>query len=99
MPEHLISLCRTMGAPSYVEQEPYMNLNALRPSNAIQEPIADENFDRSTLQNVNIMGEWPAVQDSLLDSSQMAAVRRILSKKVAVVQGPPGTGMQVFYFD
>ena len=97
MAELLVDLSRTMGPPSYVEQERYMNLSALLPSKTYRGPDDAEDFDGATLQNVDIMGRWPVAEGSQLDSSQMAAVRRILSKKVAIVQGPPGTGMKILY--
>lgn len=41
-------------------------------------------------------GQWPDDPTSDLDASQVAALRRILRKELAVVQGPPGTGMSPF---
>jgi helicase required for RNAi-mediated heterochromatin assembly 1 len=51
--------------------------------------------DADVLQDVNILGQWPTLTGSQLDASQIAAVRRILGKKVAVIQGPPGTGTSI----
>lgn len=42
--------------------------------------------------NMNILEEWPADLSSDLDASQMGALKRILTKRLAIVQGPPGTG-------
>ena len=42
--------------------------------------------------NVNVLEKWPAELPSALDTSQMDALRRILTKRLAIVQGPPGTG-------
>ena len=44
------------------------------------------------VHNVNILEDWPAGLSSALDTSQMDALRRILTKRLAIVQGPPGTG-------
>ena len=41
---------------------------------------------------MNVLEEWPAGLPSALDISQMDALRRILTKRLAIVQGPPGTG-------
>ena len=41
---------------------------------------------------MNVLEEWPAGLSSALDTSQMDALRRILTKRLAIVQGPPGTG-------
>lgn len=57
-----------------------MNLSSLFPA------AGDE------VLNVNILEEWPAGLSSALDTSQMDALRRILTKRLAIVQGPPGTG-------
>jgi helicase required for RNAi-mediated heterochromatin assembly 1 len=45
-----------------------------------------------SLDNVDILGQWPKVSGTKLDESQLTALRRIMTKKLAVVQGPPGTG-------
>lgn len=42
--------------------------------------------------NVDILSDWPNDLPSELDQSQMDALRRILSKRMAIVQGPAGTG-------
>ena len=41
---------------------------------------------------MNVLEDWPAELPSALDTSQMDALRRILTKRLAIVQGPPGTG-------
>ena len=43
------------------------------------------------VDNVDILTEWPN-SPCPLDESQTDALRRILTKKLALVQGPPGTG-------
>lgn len=91
MAEHLIELRRTVGSPADVEEQPRMNLSALLPSEAY-EILTTGDVDADVLQDVDILGQWPALEGSQLDASQIAAVRRILCKKVAIIQGPPGTG-------
>jgi helicase required for RNAi-mediated heterochromatin assembly 1 len=44
------------------------------------------------LSNVDILKNWPTIPGTQLDDSQMTALRRIITKKLAIVQGPPGTG-------
>lgn len=42
--------------------------------------------------NVNIINSWPQENPPVLDASQFEALRRILTKQLAIIQGPPGTG-------
>ncbi|KFY13596.1 hypothetical protein V492_03158 [Pseudogymnoascus sp. VKM F-4246] len=92
MEEYLIELRRTVGPPADVQEQPRMNLSALLSTESAHDRLASGNFDANVLQDVDILGQWPTVNDCQLDTSQMAAVRRILCKKVAIIQGPPGTG-------
>ena len=43
---------------------------------------------------VHVLGEWPSAGagGSVLDDSQVEAVRTALSRELALIQGPPGTG-------
>lgn len=84
-----------MGAPEDVEKQPCMNLSALLPCEPDRETLTTGDSDANVLQDVDILGQWPTLEGSQLDASQMAAVRRILCKKVAIIQGPPGTGTQI----
>jgi helicase required for RNAi-mediated heterochromatin assembly 1 len=84
-----------VGPPGDVQEQPRMNLSALLPSEATREILTPGYCDTDVLQDVDILGPWPALEGSQLDASQMAAVRRILCKKVAIIQGPPGTGTQI----
>ncbi|KAK7498029.1 hypothetical protein BaRGS_00010617, partial [Batillaria attramentaria] len=36
--------------------------------------------------------EWPPLEETGLDSSQLEAVQTALTKELAIIQGPPGTG-------
>ena len=40
--------------------------------------------------SIRVLGKWP--ESSVLDDSQLDALRQILTKRLAIVQGPPGTG-------
>jgi helicase required for RNAi-mediated heterochromatin assembly 1 len=48
--------------------------------------------ESGNFQNVNILQDWLSSNSHGLDSSQSRALRRILTKRLAIVQGPPGTG-------
>ena len=92
MEEHLVNLETEVGIPNYRSESPIMNLNAL------------VHGDQSPLDSVNILQQWPPFQEiggslkdstrivTELDTSQIDALRRILTKRLAIVQGPPGTG-------
>jgi len=45
-----------------------------------------------SLQNVDILQDFPNIPESGMDPSQLLAFRNMMNKKVAIVQGPPGTG-------
>lgn len=42
--------------------------------------------------NVDLINDWPRDNPPVLDASQFEALRRILTKQLAIIQGPPGTG-------
>lgn len=67
--------------PKYVADSPKLDLTSVLRNNKHQ-----------TYENVDVLKSWPAQPPSDLDASQLAALRRILTKQLAIVQGPPGTG-------
>ena len=69
-------------APEYVLAAPKQNLSA----------VFENGPTPHTYHGVDVLQDWPTGAKSSLDSSQLAALRRILSKRLAIVQGPPGTG-------
>ena len=79
MAEHIVALDNNIRAPKYVEEHPLKDVSA-----ALQD-------DNRTF-GVNVLDEWPELPDSNLDRSQLTALRRILTKRLAIIQGPPGTG-------
>jgi helicase required for RNAi-mediated heterochromatin assembly 1 len=79
--EHLVQVQPNVSAPAYVEESPSMNMTS----------VFNDNKNES-YENVNTLAAWPEQPQSDLDQSQTAALRRILTKKMAIVQGPPGTG-------
>ncbi|KAK0863231.1 hypothetical protein LTR87_016287, partial [Friedmanniomyces endolithicus] len=79
--EHLVSAQPTIAAPTYVVEKPKRDLSSVMRTN-----------EHATTENVDILNRWPAKPSSDMDASQLAALRRILTKRLAVIQGPPGTG-------
>lgn len=78
--EHLVNAEPEIKPPLYLEQQPFKDLSLLYTSNAEDQ------------RNVDIINSWPVCNPSTLDASQFEALRRILTKRLAIVQGPPGTG-------
>jgi helicase required for RNAi-mediated heterochromatin assembly 1 len=79
--EHLVNVKKEVEPPAYIYNNPYVDLSSL---------VSME--EASNFQNVNVLEEWPANDSTSLDSSQSKALKRMLTRKVAIVQGPPGTG-------
>jgi hypothetical protein len=52
--------------------------------------------DASSFENVNILEDWPDMTTTGLDKSQSTALKRVLTKRLAIIQGPPGTGKRGF---
>jgi helicase required for RNAi-mediated heterochromatin assembly 1 len=94
--DHLVHLHKAIDAPNFVERQPLANLNSLKPDKKTEDTKFDiDQFlieEDDSLDNVDILGQWPIVSGTKLDESQLTALRRIMTKKLAVVQGPPGTG-------
>ena len=72
---HIVHLDEDVGPPQYVEQQPIMDMTPL---------LSGSSVDRVS---INLLEDWPE-QDvtSPLDDSQLAALNRILSKRLAIVQ-------------
>lgn len=80
--EHLCFLDKDVGPPKYVENHPRMSLISIFPDNP----------DKESIEEVDILNEWPDNAQTSMDKSQMDALRSILTKRLAIIQGPPGTG-------
>jgi len=77
--EHIVDLTTTVQAPEYVTDDSWKDLSpALTNQN--------QHF------GIDVLEDWPVFPEPNLDESQLAALRRILTKRLAVIQGPPGTG-------
>lgn len=79
--EHLVGVKKDVDPPEYIKNNPYIDLSTLL---RVEEA--------SNFQNINVLQEWPPTGQTSLDSSQSQALKRMLTRRVAIVQGPPGTG-------
>ena len=79
MAEHIVNLEADVSAPGYIAEQPRLDVSAI-----MSDP--DKYID------INVLDQWPEISGSNLDESQLSALRRIITKRVAIVQGPPGTG-------
>jgi helicase required for RNAi-mediated heterochromatin assembly 1 len=79
--EYLVDVKKEVEPPAYIHNNPYVDLSSL---------VSME--DASGFENVNVLEEWPPNDATPLDVSQSRALKRMLTKKVAIIQGPPGTG-------
>ncbi|KAI5361869.1 Putative P-loop containing nucleoside triphosphate hydrolase, DNA2/NAM7 helicase, helicase [Septoria linicola] len=79
--EHILFAEPEIAPPKYIADQPYVNLSSVMAASSNQ-----------TFENVDVLSSWPDQPRSGLDASQLAALRRILTKRLAIVQGPPGTG-------
>ncbi|KAI4109436.1 MAG: hypothetical protein L6R37_000593 [Teloschistes peruensis] len=78
---YIVGVERDIRPPWYLQEQPMRDLSILFPGTGRK------------YAHVDILdGQWPDDPTSDLDASQVAALRRILRKELAVVQGPPGTG-------
>ena len=80
MKEHLVDVQTNVSPPERIQQQPLQDISCFT------------TIDKENYVNVNVMDGWPEHVESDLDESQLAALRRILTKRLAIVQGPPGTG-------
>lgn len=58
--------------------------------------VADPEYKSSMKPFHSLVPEaWPKMEELLLDESQMRAFQLALTKELAIIQGPPGTGMKL----
>ncbi|OCK85603.1 P-loop containing nucleoside triphosphate hydrolase protein [Lepidopterella palustris CBS 459.81] len=79
--EHLVGVKHEVEPPLYVKNKPHTDLSSI---------VALE--EAESFENVNILEEWPETTTTGLDTSQSFALKRILTKQLAIIHGPPGTG-------
>ena len=73
---HIVDLKEHVGPPQYIHQQPIKDLRPLFPE------IGEMGGD---VLNTNILDEWPNLS-SPLDGFQLDALKRILTKQLAIVQ-------------
>ncbi len=73
---HIVKLDEDLEAPQYVEQQPLRDLRPVFPENG--------EMGGDVLQ-CDILEDWPTLP-SHLDESQLDALKRILTKRLAIVQ-------------
>lgn len=78
---HICQMAPDIEPPSYVAENPFMDL-----SSAVLEDA------QSDYGHVDVINQWPRIEDGLLDQTQWQALNQILTKSLAIVLGPPGTG-------
>ncbi|KAL8763723.1 MAG: hypothetical protein Q9184_000515 [Pyrenodesmia sp. 2 TL-2023] len=79
--EYIVGVEREISPPWYLERQPFKDLSPVFLS-------TDEWYRHIDIIN----GQWPDALTTKLDASQLEALRRILTKELAIIQGPPGTG-------
>ena len=75
-----MELTRNIQSPEYLTKQPKMDMST----------VLTHDTDPSAV--FDILDDWSDRYNSTLDKSQLAALKRILTKRLAIVQGPPGTG-------
>ena len=89
MSEHLVGLQPNVPTPLHVKRKPCMDLSGLNSRGANHHHLPRG----ARPAKVNVLRDFPVdLASESLDDSQVRAIRRILTKKLAIVQGPPGTG-------
>ena len=79
--EHIVEVSAAVSAPQHVLDSPRADLTSVLRNNK-----------HETYESVHTLTHWPAQPASDMDASQLAALRRMLTKKLAIIQGPPGCG-------
>jgi helicase required for RNAi-mediated heterochromatin assembly 1 len=87
---HIAGLDQDVGAPTYLEEKPILDLSSLVPEAG--DPSSGAESDRADLYNVDVLEGFPKIAKSGMDDSQALACQRMLTTRLAIVQGPPGTG-------
>ncbi|KAJ6257563.1 hypothetical protein Dda_7348 [Drechslerella dactyloides] len=71
-------------APQFLKENPRLDMT----------PCFNDHADTSRLTDVNIIRDFPSKKNvtTSMDESQLQAVQRIITKELAIIQGPPGCG-------
>jgi helicase required for RNAi-mediated heterochromatin assembly 1 len=79
--EHLIDVENSVQPPQYLQRQPFLNMRSIFKHDSI-----------SSYENVDVLNDWPEEPSTSLEQTQLHALKRILTKRLAIIQGPPGTG-------
>ena len=76
--EQIVDLDDDVQPPSYLVDQPLKDLSEVFMTGS------------DDFRNIDVLEDWPKNANCALDSSQIEALQRILTKQLAIVQGPPG---------
>ncbi|EPS39692.1 hypothetical protein H072_6524 [Dactylellina haptotyla CBS 200.50] len=82
---HILTLQeKEIRAPKSIVRHPNLDLT----------PCFNDQADTTALRDVNVLQKFPTKKTltTSMDETQLEAVKRILTKELAVIQGPPGCG-------
>ncbi|KAK6436820.1 hypothetical protein LTR95_006991 [Oleoguttula sp. CCFEE 5521] len=79
--EHLVAATPEVSTTAYINRQPVLDLTSVF-----------VNDSHVSYEKTDVLHQWPVQPQCDLDASQIMALRRTLTKKLAIVQGPPGTG-------
>ena len=65
------------------------NMSSIIKDEILSKPKLAFKFSRIDIRKIQ---QWPPLEDTILDESQLMAMRMALTQEIAVIQGPPGTG-------
>jgi len=82
------SVCHPNYLKACTETTTY-NLKFIIKKEVLRNPALAQKYTRVDVRNTV---DWPPIEDTVLDKSQLEALKNALTHEVAVVQGPPGTG-------
>ncbi|KAI4189557.1 MAG: hypothetical protein LQ348_003777 [Seirophora lacunosa] len=88
--EYIVGVQREISPPWYLRQQSVKDLSSLFPTTDNRRSLIDllhEWPDQAVPR-----GSAPSTTAASLDASQLNALRRVLTKELAIIQGPPGTG-------
>ncbi|KAG1652739.1 NFX1-type zinc finger-containing protein 1 [Nymphon striatum] len=93
---NLLYCSKEQNPPAYLTQESCYDITAVMKDERKQsiETGAYKVNESCTGRSVKVLDRfsWGSVKDTLLNDSQLQALRHCLTRELAVVQGPPGTG-------
>jgi hypothetical protein len=78
--DYLLLKNKDMKPPKYIDKNPLVEIESLQKNKTNKSLIVD------------VKKKWIDNNDSILDPSQNECMQYILNSKVALIQGPPGTG-------